>query len=210
MPKIVTEADVERFRERLCKAATRRFARFGYDGVTMRQLADDLGCSPKTPYRYFKDKDEILAVVRAAAFGRFADALEHAAADLPPQARGSAVVRAYVEFARANPDQYRLMFDVRRPEDVDHPELQRQSTRAQRFITRQAKELVAAGVFEGDPVKIGYAMWAGLHGVVVLDLAGMLGGHAPDAEVVRHELGRLMQYGALKRDAGAKKGGTAR
>ena len=41
----------------------------------MRQLADDLGCSPMTPYRYFRDKDAILAAVRAAAFDRFAAAL---------------------------------------------------------------------------------------------------------------------------------------
>ena len=32
----------------------RTFARYGYDGVTMRQLAEALGCSPKTPYRYFR------------------------------------------------------------------------------------------------------------------------------------------------------------
>ncbi len=41
----------------------------------MRQLAAELGCSPMTPYRYFKDKDEILAAVRAAAFDRFSEAL---------------------------------------------------------------------------------------------------------------------------------------
>ena len=45
----------------------------------MRALAEDLGCSAMTPYRYFHDKQEILAAVRAAAFDRFADAMEKAA-----------------------------------------------------------------------------------------------------------------------------------
>ena len=42
----------------------------------MRQLAAELGVSPMTPYRYFEDKDAILAAVRTRAFDRFAEALE--------------------------------------------------------------------------------------------------------------------------------------
>ena len=76
MPRYLTEQDIADFRAELCKVATERFARFGYEGVTMRQLAEALGCSPKTPYRYFKDKADILATVRAQAFAKFADALE--------------------------------------------------------------------------------------------------------------------------------------
>ena len=44
----------------------------------MRQLAAELGVSPMTPYRYFEDKDDILAAVRANGFNRFAEALERA------------------------------------------------------------------------------------------------------------------------------------
>ncbi|MBI3198247.1 MAG: TetR/AcrR family transcriptional regulator [Rhodospirillales bacterium] len=79
MPRYLTEKDIADFRAELCRVATERFARFGYEGVTMRQLAEALGCSPKTPYRYFKDKADILATVRAQAFARFADTLEAAA-----------------------------------------------------------------------------------------------------------------------------------
>ena len=64
MPRYLTEQDIADFRAELCQVATERFARFGYEGVTMRQLAEALGCSPKTPYRYFKDKADILATVR--------------------------------------------------------------------------------------------------------------------------------------------------
>ena len=49
MPRYLTEQDIADFRAELCKVATERFARFGYEGVTMRQLAEALGCSPKTP-----------------------------------------------------------------------------------------------------------------------------------------------------------------
>ena len=63
MPRVLTETDVADFRERLCVAAERLFAEKGPDAVTMRQLASELGVSPMTPYRYFQDKDDILAAV---------------------------------------------------------------------------------------------------------------------------------------------------
>ena len=80
MPKNLSAAEVQAFRTRLCAVAERRFVERGADGVSMRQLADELGCSPMTPYRYFKDKEEILAAVRTAAFDRFAAVMEAAAA----------------------------------------------------------------------------------------------------------------------------------
>ena len=57
MPKNLSPAEVDAFRARLCAVAERRFAERGADGVSMRQLADELGCSAMTPYRYFSDKE---------------------------------------------------------------------------------------------------------------------------------------------------------
>src|SRR5712675_651149 len=106
MPRYLTDQDIADFRAELCRVATERFARFGYEGVTMRQLAEALGCSPKTPYRYFKDKADILATVRAQAFAKFADALE-AASKGPATERGRRSSEAYVTIALKNPHAYR-------------------------------------------------------------------------------------------------------
>src|SRR5215470_16054016 len=117
MPKNLSAAEVDAFRARLCAVAQHQFAASGRDGVSMRQLADALGCSPMTPYRYFRNKDAILAAVRTAAFDRFAVALETAArrtrGDL--QAQGRAVGEAYLRFALSEPEAYRLMFDLSQP-----------------------------------------------------------------------------------------------
>src|SRR5882724_12409180 len=113
MPKNLSAAEVDAFRSRLCAVAQHRFATEGRDGVSMRQLADALGCSPMTPYRYFRNKDEILAAVRAAAFDRFATALEDATRTMGDDLRGggAAMSEAYIRFALSDPDAYRLMFD---------------------------------------------------------------------------------------------------
>ena len=78
MPKTLSPEDIADFQDRLCDAAERLFAESGPDAVTIRQLATDVGVSAMTPYRYFKDKDAILAAVRARAFDRHAEALERA------------------------------------------------------------------------------------------------------------------------------------
>src|SRR5690349_13051795 len=118
MPRVLSDADVADFRERLCEAAEKLFAEKGPDAVTMRQLASELGVSPMTPYRYFEDKDDILAAVRANGFNRFADALEAARASAKsPRAIGAAVGEAYVTFAFEHPHTYKLMFDLNQPHE---------------------------------------------------------------------------------------------
>src|SRR5215469_938635 len=112
MPRVLSETDVADFRERLCEAAERLFAEKGPDAVTMRQLAAELGVSPMTPYRYFQDKEDILAAVRTNGFNRFADALEGAfASPGDVRAKSSAVGEAYMNFAFEHPQTYKLMFD---------------------------------------------------------------------------------------------------
>ena len=205
MPRYLTEQDIADFRAELCKVATERFARFGYEGVTMRQLAEALGCSPKTPYRYFKDKADILATVRAQAFGRFADALEAAVASAPandPVEQARRAGEAYFNFAIKNWHAYRIMFDIDVPIDGSHVELERQARRAALYITQQAEQLAEAGVIAVDPKLFGWSMWAVTHGLVMLQHAGMLE-HAPDYRAIASFHGALMLKGAAG-NAGTK------
>ena len=204
MPRYLTEQDIADFRNELCKVATERFARHGYEGVTMRQLAEALGCSPKTPYRYFKDKADILATVRAQAFGKFADALEKAAAAAPPGERERRTGEAYLAFAIKNPHAYRIMFDIDAPLDESHPELGAAAERAARYITRGAEQLAEQGAIDADPTVLGWSMWAALHGVVMLQQSGMLA-HGPDYKTLSSFLGRTMLRGATGGKAGKRR-----
>jgi AcrR family transcriptional regulator len=175
MPRVLSDTDVADFRERLCEAAERIFAERGPDAVTMRQLAAELGVSPMTPYRYFEDKDDILAAVRANGFNRFAEALEAARASAPgARARGQAVGEAYVTFALGHPHSYRLMFDFNQPHTEKYPELAAAGQRAQKTMTGHVEDAMAEGLMVGDPQQIGLMFWAAIHGAVILELAGML------------------------------------
>jgi AcrR family transcriptional regulator len=194
MPRILSETDVSDFRERLCEAAERLFAERGQDAVTMRQLASELGVSPMTPYRYFKDKDDILAAVRTNGFNRFADALEAARASVAsPRAKGAAVGEAYLRFAFEHPHTYKLMFDLNQPHESDYPDLVAAGRRAKANMSGYVTDQIESGELQGDAGKIGMMFWAATHGAVVLELAGKLPKGA--ARELQHSLASTLARG---------------
>lgn len=176
MPRSLTPDEVAQFRERLIDAAEHLFAVHGAESVTLRQLATALGVSAMTPYRYFKDRDAILAAVRARAFDRHAEALEtaRAAPSSDIMAKTAAVGGAYVRFAFEHPEAYKLMFDVRQPSAESYPDLVRARARSHATMTAWLYDLEAAGLFHGDVGLVGHLYWAALHGPIMLQLSDAL------------------------------------
>ena len=173
MPRALTDKEVADLKARICCEAEKLFAKQGVAGVTMRELAAALGVSPMAPYRYFDDRDAILAAVRASAFSRFSSKLELAfASGSTPRRRTTAMGKAYLNFALKKSDAYRLIFDLTQPDEGKYPELVKQSQRARNILARQGQDLMEAGLAPNDPVLVGYALWAASHGVCVLHLAG--------------------------------------
>lgn len=186
MPKMLSSSEIAAFRAKLCAAAERRFAKYGVEGVSLRQLAEDLGCSAMTPYRYFRDKDEIVATVRTAAHNRFAESLEAALRSKGnARQRGRAVGEAYIRFALDHPDSYRLMNDAAETDPQRFPELAQAQARSRRTMTAYIEDLVAEGELEGDPEILGHVFWATTHGLIMLKLAGRI-----DADLDFHDLYR--------------------
>jgi AcrR family transcriptional regulator len=198
MPRTLSDTEIEEFRDRLCDVAAGLFAAHGREGFTLRDLAGKLGVSPMTPYRYFKDKDAILAAIRARAFNTFAQKLEEACAK-PGDAivRASAAGKAYIRFALDNPTSYKLMFDLSQ-DDSNYPELAKAGERARHTLTRHIHPLVEQGLLAGDPDIIGQVFWAMLHGALMLKFAGKLD---TDFRAVLDEAFRALVAGFQRRNA---------
>jgi AcrR family transcriptional regulator len=173
MPRLITQTVVADFRSRLCDVAADLFNEMGRDGFNMRELAKRLHVSPMTAYRYFRDKEEILAALRARAFARFAARLEATHAE-PPAKRSLALAEAYDAFIRQEPSNYRLMFDLFQPHIHAVPELAVEERRARAAMTEHARLMVRDGVFDGEPDLIGQVLWSALHGAAALHLANKL------------------------------------
>ncbi len=175
MPRSRSQAEVDDFKQRLCTAAERLLLTRGSRDFTMRELADEVGCSSMLPYRYYRDKDEIVAAVRTNAFGKFAAALEAPRTSQSDAAAGSrGVGEAYIAFAFAHPELYRLMFTLEPVEPGRYPELDAAIVRARQTMTAHVQDLVRLGLLKGDPEVIGHVFWASLHGLIVLQLAKQL------------------------------------
>jgi AcrR family transcriptional regulator len=181
----------EAVRERLCDAAAKLLVEEGEAALSMRRLAAEVGCSAMAPYRYFADKQALIAAIRTAAFGRLAEALDSVAAD--GRHRAADIGEAYVRFARENPAAYKLMFDLAQPDEAAYPELAAAAGRAREAMAGYVRELVEAGVLAGDPVDLGYVFWAAIHGLIVLDLAGRIPADPGFETLRRTALGALMR-----------------
>ena len=199
MPRVLSPTEVEDFRDRLIEAAEHLFAEKGPEAVTMRQLASELGVSPMTPYRYFTDKDAILAAVRARGFSRFADAMQAAyASQTEPVAISRAVGRAYVNFVTEHPHAYRLMFDLAQPNEADYPDLVEASHRSREMQVAHARAMIDAGLIQGEPEMVAHMLWSSLHGALVLQMAGKLSPNIDPREL------RTATFQAILRGLGLK------
>jgi len=98
-------------RGEILAAATRIFNTDGYDGATIRRIADEVGLSSTALYMHFRDKDEILVEICQGAMEQLLTVgAQIAAQDKPAAERARAMIEAYIRFGLDNPSTYRLVF----------------------------------------------------------------------------------------------------
>jgi AcrR family transcriptional regulator len=94
-----TGSDGERTERALREAALTLMARHGYDAVTMRQLAAEVGVQAAALYRYFPTKEDLLFTLMREHMEGLLAAWEKARPSPPaPAARLSAFVRNHIRF----------------------------------------------------------------------------------------------------------------
>ncbi|AMK10138.1 TetR/AcrR family transcriptional regulator [Pseudodesulfovibrio indicus] len=170
------ERDKDRMRRRILDAAKQLFVREGYDNVSMRRIATKIEYSPAALYRYFRNKREILSVLREEAFARFVERQEKGREQYPdPMERLRAGSREYIRFALSEPDHYHLMFGASCDEvDLDG-EWAESAMRSFEIHRANVVECVATGWFgEVDSDVLVFALWSQLHGLVNLIATGQV------------------------------------
>jgi AcrR family transcriptional regulator len=173
-------------RNALLQAAISLLEGEGLDGLSLRSVAARAGVSHAGPAHHFPNLKSLLTAVATVAFDRFGTTMrEHrdqAAAD--PRSQLAAIGDAYVGFARACPQQFRLMFSVTRLDWTDEPLLA--AARAAREQLTEVCGPVAELRGENSPEArqaLEHLVWAAVHGHAHLLLAGQLGDSAgPDCQ----------------------------
>jgi AcrR family transcriptional regulator len=172
-------------REEIVQAALEIIRLDGVEGLSMRRIAERLGCSVASPYAHFENQEEILRLL-------ITDGEKILTADLKA-AQGSsddvyeqlsAIAHAYWNFARANRQLHRLMFSAA------GGKLYRKSFPTLPTSYRVFLETIRHGITSGaipHPRKsypaIARTMWGWMYGLIVLDLNEMIR-HARGADPV--------------------------
>src|SRR5215471_14493058 len=108
------ERDRQAVRREIIDAARALFIEEGFEKTSMRKIADKIEYSPTTIYLYFNDKRELLESICEETFGKFVKLLQKIdKGQEDPIQRLHSVLKAYVEFALKNPNDYMLTFMVR-------------------------------------------------------------------------------------------------
>ena len=150
--------------------ATRQLlVREGYRDLSMRDVANMVGCSVSSIYLYFASKDELVHTLMDEGFERWHETMTAIAGrDAPPTARLEAACRAYVEFGLANPEFYEIMYMFHSDRMTRYPkELFRRARRNMDLMGEMIRAVVPDAVQSDADARIAaLALWATLHGVV--------------------------------------------
>jgi AcrR family transcriptional regulator len=101
----------ERLRGEILAAASKMFADRGYEAVTLREIAKEIGYTHAVIYQHFPDKAHILAELSRETIGLMVQNFDAIAAQhLSPKDRLFATSRGLIQFCTAHPQQFRNVF----------------------------------------------------------------------------------------------------
>ena len=165
-------------RKAITDAALRIVEQEGHEALTLRRVAGGTGVTASAIYRYFANRDMLVAATADAVAHRLFIAIEDGMAGLPSDVASEDRVRrlltVYSAFAEANPSLYRTFLSAPREAGALLPE-----PRYHERLWDQSLSIVSLLVHEGDAPAATVSLWGLLHGVWALRQAGVLGGSKP-------------------------------
>lgn len=166
-------------RDKILDAARELFITEGYDGVSMRKVAEAIEYSPTAIYLHFADKEQLFRELCHEDFGRLASQFQTIAAVPNPVERLKAVGRSYFEFGMQYPNHYKMMFMTEHPcpgepDERDEAVKGNPEVDGYAFLKQIVQQVIDAGVFRpelSDVELLSQTFWSGIHGVVSLHIA---------------------------------------
>ena len=160
-------------RAELLEQAEQTLREQGLDGLSLRELARQIGVSHAAPRRHFPDRQALLDALAEAGFERLGTQLRMAAVGDDYEARLRAMATTYARFATDDAALLELMFANKHNEQGRT--LHEAADRAFAVILELIQEGQATGLIEpGDPERVALLMFATLQGIASLTTAGVI------------------------------------
>lgn len=143
--------------------------------VSVRAIADRVGCTAPAIYLHFGDKDDLFREVCEARFKELNQLFDEVASRTDdPIDQLTELGRAYFRFGIENPEHYRVLMMTKMEHHHDAeafavhvPESQGDAA-FNRLVTSVQRCIDAGALRPADPVMIAVTLWTGLHGLVSL------------------------------------------
>lgn len=145
----------------------------GLAAVSLRRVAAALGVTAPALYAHVADKRDLLQTIADHEYERLIAGFDAVEADDPVE-RVRGVSRAYIAYGKENPALFKAMF-LSRPELMNDPRDGDTSLGAKAFESGAAPvfEAIGNGRFRSiDPTLAARSLWAAVHGVTTIILAG--------------------------------------
>ena len=167
------DEEKEELQRAILQTAADLFTEVGYQGFSMRQVAERLRYTVGTLYHYYTNKDDLLLAVIEDAFLRLDRDMDIAFhTTIEPLERLHALALAYVQFGLTHPAAYQLLF-LERPDFLLRTQQEEPDTEivAYRFVYDAIQRALQAEVVRpGDARAYADAFWGQLHGILTLHL----------------------------------------
>lgn len=174
------EADI---RASLLAAAAKILSEEGPAALTVRHVAEAVNASTKLIYTHFGGKDGLLEALYLHSFASLTQAFQVHLGERDPHRRFRLMIDAYRSFALREPALYNVMFgDLGRAWEA--PAESRRKAWASFETLRQAVQDCLPSA-SAEATRITYLLWAAAHGVVSVEMRGLLGGPIDGDELFR-------------------------
>ncbi|MFT4604599.1 MAG: AcrR family transcriptional regulator [Rhodothermales bacterium] len=164
-------SDSKDLRRVILDEARHQLVKHGYNSLSMRRIAKEIGYSATAIYLHFEGKDALVhALIDEGMENLFQRLKEACQEQIQPATRLRTACLEYVRFGLENPEYYEIMHLIH-PERMERfpAEMYRRARRSLEFIQDILNRGAAAGLFVLDSASVSAAaIWAMLHGVVSL------------------------------------------
>ncbi len=172
------EREKSETRDKILDAARELFVNEGYEGVSMRKVAEMIEYSPTAIYVHFADKEELFRELCHQDYARLAQVFQSSVMSNEPIERLKQIGAIYIDFGTQYPNHYKFMFMTphppHEPDEVDREMMGNPEMDAYAFLKWAVQEAIDAGCFREelrDAEVISQTLWASVHGVISLQIA---------------------------------------
>jgi AcrR family transcriptional regulator len=170
-----SSAAAQQVRHSLIHGALELYLQHGLEAVTLRQLAQRVGLSHTVGYRYFRNKQALLAQMRCLCLSELQERLlPRTTPASNPLQRLRSSLRNVLRYGYEQPAKYRLVFTEAQPDLAKYPQLMAMREQVFSACVDLVQDAIDSQQLRGDARLLSHGLWSLLHGMLSLHSADQL------------------------------------